>query len=582
MILLDQYKSGDGDTRQLFLDSWGNPFSMKMHRVNDENSYSIKNQCISIIGGIQPAILRRLATDSVDGDGLLSRFLFINAQIHENFSIWSDMKVGIAEPITALYEKLGNLASQLRKIANLPVLDENNEASTVDVILSPEAKQLYIKMWEKLHRHMEVIKGEDPAIFGYLGKMASQIPRLALLFHCIRVALGEADNPLEISQETMESAIYAAEYHIGQYRLILSKTDENGVPAELIKIQEYLERRSGKEISAEKIQRTVFRHHSKKPPLADIRQWMKQIAEWSGAIITGVGSKLRIIFEKGKDFVIAKNYDENCDTSSEPINNTQQGVQALEEKICDNCDQSPEPEFTHIQELVEDISTDDADLPIENHRKSRNSLDEEASIPYVETFLDDSEMLEFLSQEVRNCDDQSENEDDPDDDPDNDPPGGGIEPIAFTSDDEPVFEGSFAVVESEEAPHEWKLPMLWFVAKVSSNIVSPNEVLVECQPEPDIGSQTMPLKWLRLLSKEEIPIHMDLLAEALASAKSIEVGGTQAKSLKGRRIKCGEFIGTLVDKVSSGWITKWENCKSTLKRFGNPPEYLQDGEFEFI
>lgn len=222
-------------------------------------------------------------------------------------------------------------------------------------------------------------------------------------------------------------------------------------------------------------------------------------------------------------------------------------------------------------EEIEDITSEDC-------RICRNSEDEEVSTPYVETVLDDLDLSENQSENGRNYDEASEDEDDPD----NDPTGGGIEPIAFTSDDEPVFEGSFAVVESEEAPHEWKTPMLWFVAKVASNIVSPNEVLVECQPEPDIGSQTMPLKWLRLLSKEEIPIHMNLLAEALASAKSIEVGGTQAKSLRGRRIKCGEFIGTLVDKVASGWITNWENCKSTLKRFGNPPEYLQDGDFEFI
>jgi hypothetical protein len=583
LIAIDQYKKV-GDSLPRLMKTWSKPSTAEIQRADDKNSILLNHQTLCFTGGIQPAKVRTLLSDPDDGDGFGSRFLMGTSKTPDNFDIWSSEKVSIDQFLDTTYRNLDNLPSELREKAGLPKLDEDNNPTTVVVKFSPKAEKAWQNWWEKIRRLQKKMESENPAFSGYLGKALSQLLRVALVLHSLSVIAGEEENPLEVSERTFQRALYAIRWHIGQFRLLQSRTDDQGLSGILLKIHEYAERKAGKEISAEQIQKTLFRRAERKPKLQEIRENMKLLAAWGKATIIGVGSKLRLVVNKIKDVVIPTSYDKNYDNPSEAETPTIVCVQEFTQESYDNYDNSSTPQF------LDDDTTTDVWADIENQRLSRadseqiedfnsedcrncrNSEGEDTSIPYVEALSDDSDLSENVSENGRNYDNPSSDEPDDDPDPDNDPPDVGSNLIACTADDEPVFEGSLAVVEAEEAPEEWKGQILWSVIRAVSNSFYPNETWVECKSQPNVGTKTMRLSWLKPLTPEQATIHL----------QRVKVIEAETTALKRKRIQHKEFTGTLIEKVRSGWHVLWDVSKSTRNRFGNPPELLQDGDFEFI
>jgi hypothetical protein len=72
---LNQYKGGRGADRQFYLSGWsGEPVSV--HRKNQQGSVFVRHPFISVLGGLPPALLRRLRGDKNSYDGFFERILF--------------------------------------------------------------------------------------------------------------------------------------------------------------------------------------------------------------------------------------------------------------------------------------------------------------------------------------------------------------------------------------------------------------------------------------------------------------------------------------------------------------------------
>lgn len=427
ILSLDQYKNQGGDTRQILMEAWSQPCSIKFVRSDDNNAPSLNKICINITGGIQPAKAKKLASDPDDGDGLLSRFLIAQTKTPDNFAVWSSTKVEIDQALSGLYEFLGSLHFSLGKT----IYGDDYLTSAVDgeqIILpfDAPAEERWQQWWSHLRTEMQRVEHENPALFGYLGKMLSQTLRLALGLHCMELMYSDKPEPLKVGLATLERAIYAAKFHIGQFRLLQANNDTNNLPGQLAKIHQYAQRK-GTEVSATQVQNTVFKRLERKPTLAVIREYFKQLAEAGVAKLIGVGKDLKILVQKivGSSVGIPTSSDQKSDAAQVAGSIAVQFPQGLEPKKSDFSDKRESASPTAVGEVPgflqssNSVSGCGADCSLsQDCPNCRNSSVESTPNQGRELDSGSKHLSDFSSEDVGKSD-SGEKSDSP-----NDPPGG--------------------------------------------------------------------------------------------------------------------------------------------------------------
>lgn len=391
ILSLDQYKNQGGDTRQTLMEAWSQPYSIEFQRSDDRNTLSLNKICINITGGIQPTKAKKLLSDPDDGDGLLSRFLIAQTKTPENFAVWSDTQVDVDQALCGLYQFLSELHFDLRQ----RVYGDDYIQSIVDgeqVILKFDAtaQKRWQRWWEHVRDQMQRVEHENPALYGYLGKILSQTLRIALGLHCIELMYEDKADPLTVGLPTLERAIYAAKFHIGQFRLLQANNDTNNLPAQLTKIYQYAQRK-GQEISATQVQNTVFKRLERKPSLAQIRENFKQLAEAAGVKLVGAGKDLKILVQKLVG--IPTNSDQISDNLEPPQSSIHQEVQSQLDKSSDNSDnfsnRQIDSEATVSQLEVDDsaggVQEEGSESNLSNHENCRNCRNSEVDLPSTES-----------------------------------------------------------------------------------------------------------------------------------------------------------------------------------------------------
>ena len=392
ILSLDQYKNQGGDSRQILMEAWAHPFSTEFVRSDDNDTPSLNKICISITGGIQPSKAKNLLSDPDDGDGLLSRFLIAQTKTPDNFAVWSDTQVDINRALCDLYKSLEKLHYDLRK----RVYGDDYIQSIVDgkqVILQFDAaaEERWHRWWEHVRSQQRNFEHENPALSGYLGKILSQTLRLALGLHCIELMYSDKADPLVVELETLERAIYASKFHIGQFRLLQANNDDtSNLSGQLAKIHQYAQRK-GQPVSASQVQMTVFRRSERKPTLAQLREWFKQLAEAGVATLVGEGKDLKI-----QVVIIMTSYDKKYDKRLTPETTIKQGTQDLLEKKYDNYDKND----SCVNAPVVDSESSTNGICHNCH----NSPDDVPSPPSAEPDVGADDLSENLSYRVINYD----------------------------------------------------------------------------------------------------------------------------------------------------------------------------------
>ncbi|MBE9125607.1 MULTISPECIES: DUF3987 domain-containing protein [unclassified Coleofasciculus] len=221
---LDQYKgSNKGNGRQFLLKAWSGPLTGYVDRVNEKESFRFQGQCLNLCGGIQiePASEFFDADGrSVDADGLQSRILPAVPGLREDFEVWSDVLCDVNGLLADLYSKIQNLPKGL-------------------VSLSPQAAQAWQRQWTLYRKGFRQHLNSNPAYAYFQGKMCSNLMRLALVLHCLEFVYSPTENFYQLELSTLTKAIAAADYYLGQFRLMqvqFSKHPEQGMSEFMMKI----------------------------------------------------------------------------------------------------------------------------------------------------------------------------------------------------------------------------------------------------------------------------------------------------------------------------------------------------------
>jgi len=199
---LDQYK-GKGNDRQHFLDLF-NSTSWKIDRKS--GSRFIPNIGMSIVGGIQPAVLSQVFGDNSFHDGFIHRFIFVcpdkkslrfNRESMCGVEYWEDL-------IDWCYR--------------IPLkITEDGFVNSEILTLSKDA----VDIWEKFYNEYGEFASILPSkIAGFIPKLFLYSLKFAGIIHIVYGFNG--DRILSaINKETIEKAIRLTEYYFGQVAKVL-------------------------------------------------------------------------------------------------------------------------------------------------------------------------------------------------------------------------------------------------------------------------------------------------------------------------------------------------------------------------
>jgi hypothetical protein len=278
------------------------------------------------------------------------------------------------------------------------------------------------------------VEFDNPAFYAYLGKMLSQTLRLALLLHCIELKYEEKKDSLSVGIDTLERAITAAKFSIGQFRILQTNNHAcDSLSGRLSLIHAYALRK-GIQVSAVQVQNTVFKRCKPKPSLTEIRQDFATLKESGYAILLGKGKDLCI-----KAIPVQKarvGIPTISDPNSDPLKKTGMLTRSdTQPPLIQNSDNSDESWAIPISTAPEtgELATKEHSNNAQNGRKCQNSDDDIASNLDAEPISDDEDLSEFCRNAVGNSDKffeqdsnvELENDSDDDPDPDDDPSGGG-------------------------------------------------------------------------------------------------------------------------------------------------------------
>jgi len=126
----------------------------------------IEHLSVSVLGGIQPEPMRKLAADTVD-DGLIQRLVTIMLR---------PGGIGRDEEMSKAVENYESLVEQLRQIQLLTL---------GDVMLADSAREIREEMERKHHDELPAIELINKKLAAHFGKYDGIFARLCLLWHCI-------------------------------------------------------------------------------------------------------------------------------------------------------------------------------------------------------------------------------------------------------------------------------------------------------------------------------------------------------------------------------------------------------------
>ncbi|WP_188050341.1 DUF3987 domain-containing protein [Flavobacterium sp. GP15] len=180
-------------------------------------SSSLFNPQLSIFGGIQPAILTGLMTDSLINNGFWDRFLFISGNFQTGKMTLEDVSTNVSNDYDSYIKGLYELVSETEFIK------ENGDLNVDYYKMNPEASRVWYdynsKIEDMINDHSELSSNMKSAY----SKLSTYFGRFVLLMHILDDVYKypfQRLNDCEVTPQSVEKAIRLVKYFMFQYELI--------------------------------------------------------------------------------------------------------------------------------------------------------------------------------------------------------------------------------------------------------------------------------------------------------------------------------------------------------------------------
>ena len=195
---LNQFSAkGEGEGLECLLPMWDG-VSNWVDRVLHEDSYYLANSRLSIAGGIQPGVFRKIFADADDAQGIQARFLFALPKV---------LPAKRVEGYCYLSDKLPAFYSWI-----------DTQFPAGNVQLSAAANARYTALYESIGRSAE--SATKPAHRAWMRKLSGQLLRIALALHIIECYY-EPERPRhELQVDTLNRAADFCRYYSCVFQVV--------------------------------------------------------------------------------------------------------------------------------------------------------------------------------------------------------------------------------------------------------------------------------------------------------------------------------------------------------------------------
>jgi len=262
---MDAYRNGKGSDRARWLEFY-NARALKVDRKTTGRFY-VPQTSISIIGGIQPSVIRGLwEQDKTGEDGLWARFAWVRIPITPSPGIQEGATYDLSELLKSLYRNLGRLPDRTYR------LDRQG-----------------IRIWNEWHHEIDrqILAEPSDILRASLPKTKDRAARIALVLHLIEAAVeGNRDPDTVIPAETLTKAICFTRWLQGQTRLLYGELGVVDNP-EAARILRFVNRFKG--CGSVKAKQVVqwWSPKSDRPKAAEARKFMEKIVRLGWAVPNG-------------------------------------------------------------------------------------------------------------------------------------------------------------------------------------------------------------------------------------------------------------------------------------------------------
>jgi hypothetical protein len=207
----DQYKSGGkGNTRQQFIDIWGNN-TIAIDRKGEEEPTVLERPFVSIYGNIQPKLVEEMGADRQDG--FINRFLMAYPPHHEARENANE----ISARAELSYQDLVLELYTLRTPA-----DDEKFIDTMS--FAPGAHAVFMKHSNKLAQRASD-PGNPQSLRETYPKLRAYLARIALLLATCREL--EAGGNMEVTEDDIHAAARLVDYFEASARKVYHRLDSS-------------------------------------------------------------------------------------------------------------------------------------------------------------------------------------------------------------------------------------------------------------------------------------------------------------------------------------------------------------------
>lgn len=277
----DRYNNGNDASHWLTL---YNGETLIVDRKTGERLIIVPSANVSVAGGIQPGILRRTLTGHMRESGMAARLLMAYPPARQKQ--WTEADV---PP-----EQLATLESLIDGLRSLkPQFDENGDPEPSPVRLSPDAKDAFVAYFNEHAVAQASLTGDLASAWSKLEECAA---RIALVIHLASWVLGETDNELVLSRESMNAGVELARWFGHEAKRIYAVLDESKDEQRIRELVDLIRRRGGR------ITARDLCHASRKYPKIDDAQAAldelrrQDLGGWEKKPTTSIGGRPTMVF----------------------------------------------------------------------------------------------------------------------------------------------------------------------------------------------------------------------------------------------------------------------------------------------
>ncbi len=245
----DRYSGGSGGVSgnaAKWLEMYGGR-NMIVDRKGSGNQ-SVERAHVSVIGGIQPGVLRRGLGQANKENGLAARILLVMPP--DRLKVWGeiDLDQELEHSIASVFECLYGL---------VPLKGDHENRIAQEVGLTAEAKAAFVKYHDEHNLEMSGLSSDLKAVWS---KLEGGAARLALVIHMVRGAIAEmaGDESFDhhnADEESMLIGVQLARWFSNEARRVYAVLGENDGQQRVRKLIEAIERK-GSRVSVREWQRS--------------------------------------------------------------------------------------------------------------------------------------------------------------------------------------------------------------------------------------------------------------------------------------------------------------------------------------